>query len=67
MINPIRQFSDINSKIHGAAAAMERIDEFLSWEPKIKELPNAIEVTRVANQIEFKNVSFAYPDAKDEM
>jgi subfamily B ATP-binding cassette protein MsbA len=31
MINPIRQVADINSKLHSAAAAMERIDEFLAW------------------------------------
>jgi len=61
MINPIRQVSDINTKLHGAAAAMERINDFLSWEPKIKDAPNAVGISHLHSGIELKNVNFAYP------
>ena len=37
MINPIRQLADINSKLHSAAAAMERINDFLGWKSKISD------------------------------
>lgn len=65
MINPIRQMADINSKLHSAAAAMERIDEFLSWEPKVKSELDSASIHSIKTGIEFKNVSFAYPDTPD--
>ncbi len=65
MINPIRQISDINSKLHSAAAAMERINDFLSWQPKVKNKPNAIAVSKIDQGIEFKNISFSYPDTPE--
>jgi len=63
MINPIRQMADVNSKLHSAAAAMERIDEFLSWKPRIQNAPNARPIQAVHRGIEFKGVEFAYPDS----
>jgi len=60
MINPIRQLADVNTKVHGASAAMDRINEFLSWESHIKESPHARTVL-VAKEIELKNISFTYP------
>ncbi len=65
MINPIRQISDVNSKLHSAAAAMERINEFLSWKPRIQNPANAIAVPNIREGVEFKNVSFAYPDSPE--
>jgi len=63
MINPIRQIADVNSKLHSAAAAMERIQDFLSWKPRIQNAPNARPIQSVSRGIEFKNVEFAYPDS----
>ncbi|MBC7397484.1 MAG: ABC transporter ATP-binding protein [Bdellovibrionales bacterium] len=65
MINPIRQISDINSKLHSAAAAMERINEFLSWKPRIENPANAVSVPGIKEGVEFRGVSFAYPDSPD--
>jgi subfamily B ATP-binding cassette protein MsbA len=65
MINPIRQVSDVNSKLNSAAAAMERINEFLSWDPKIKSKPGALPIRSITGSIEFKNMGFAYPDSPD--
>ncbi len=65
MINPIKQFSDITSKIASATAAMERINEFMSWESKIKHHPHPQTIHHLREGIEFKNVSFAYPDSPD--
>lgn len=65
MINPIRSVSDVNSKLNSAAAAMERINEFLAWEPKIKNNPGALPIHKIGAGVEFKNVSFAYPDSPE--
>ena len=65
MINPIRQVSDINSKLHGAAAAMERINEFLAWEPKVKNCAHPKGIHAIETSIQFNRVSFAYPDTSE--
>ena len=62
MINPIRQMSDINSKLHSAAGSMERINEFFSWMPKVKSKENPTPITSISKEVRFENVSFAYPD-----
>ena len=63
MINPVRQVSDVNSKINFAAAAMERINEFLAWEPKIKSKPGAIAIQKIERSVKFNHMSFSYPDS----
>jgi subfamily B ATP-binding cassette protein MsbA len=65
MINPIRQLIDINSKLHASAAAMDRINDFLSWTPKVQTPLNPIVISRIDRGIEFNNVSFHYPDAPE--
>jgi subfamily B ATP-binding cassette protein MsbA len=65
MINPIRQVSDINSKLHSAAAAMERIDEFLRWKPRVSTALNASPIHSISKGLEFKNIGFAYPDSPE--
>jgi subfamily B ATP-binding cassette protein MsbA len=65
MINPIRQIADVNAKLHTAAAAMERIDEFFAWKPRIQNAENAKAIRSIQNGVEFKNVKFAYPDTPD--
>lgn len=62
MINPIRQLSDINTKLYTAAAAMDRINDFLGWENRIHETRNPVEVPARIESIRFENVRFAYPD-----
>jgi subfamily B ATP-binding cassette protein MsbA len=63
MVNPIRSLSDINSKMNTASAAMERIEEFLSWKPRIRDRENAIRVSSIEHGVEFKSVGFNYPDS----
>jgi subfamily B ATP-binding cassette protein MsbA len=65
MVNPIRSLSDINSKMNSASAAMERIEEFLSWKPRIVDREHAIPVKSIQNGIEFKGVGFHYPDSPE--
>lgn len=65
MVNPIRSLSDINSKMNTASAAMERIEEFLSWKPRIRDRENAIRVSSIEHGVEFKSVGFHYPDSPE--
>lgn len=64
MLNPIRQLSDINTKLHTAAAAMERINDFLSWEPHVKDAAGAQSI-KLSREIALKDVSFSYPSAPE--
>ena len=50
------------SLIQRGASAMERIDEVLSTEPAIADRPDAVELERVAGEIEFRGLSFRYGD-----
>ena len=65
MVNPIRSLSDINSKMNTASASMERIEEFLSWKPRIRDRENAIRVNSIEQGVEFKAVGFHYPDSPE--
>ena len=65
MINPVRQVSDVNSKLNSAAAAMERINDFLSWNPKVQSKVGADPITKISSKVEFKHISFSYPDSPD--
>lgn len=50
----------VTSLVQRAAASQERINEFLQQEPTIRNMRE--ESTPVKGKIEFKNVSFRYPD-----
>jgi subfamily B ATP-binding cassette protein MsbA len=65
MVNPIRQISDVNPKMAAAAAAMERINQFLTWQPRVTSLPDAKKIEFIHQGIEFKDATFAYPDTPD--
>lgn len=58
--NPIRRFSRTINIIQQSAAAYERIVSILNTKPAITDAANAIELTEVQGDVEFKNVSFAY-------
>lgn len=57
---PVASLGWVTSLIQRASASMQRINEFLDTEPKIK---NPTETPlKVNGDIEFKNVSFTYPE-----
>jgi subfamily B ATP-binding cassette protein MsbA len=66
MVNPIRQLSDINTKIHSAAGAMERINHFLSWKSNVSDIENAKHPS-LHQGIELRNISFTYPNSFDRL
>lgn len=58
---PVASLGWVTSLVQRASASQERINEFLHTVPKIKNLVE--EDTTVEGSIEFKNVSFTYPNS----
>ena len=61
---PVATVGWVTSLVQQAEASQERINEFLKTEPDIKNKAN--ELTPIKGDIEFKNVSFVYPDTNIE-
>lgn len=61
---PVATVGWVTSLVQQAEASQERINEFLKTEPDIKN--KAQELTPIKGDIEFKNVSFVYPDTNIE-
>lgn len=57
---PFASLGWVTSLVQRAAASQERINEFLNTEPKIKN--QNPETKKIQGDIEFKNVSFTYPE-----
>ena len=58
---PIASIGWVTSIIQRAAASQTRINEFLKIEPEIEN--NSIESSDIKGEIEFRHVSFTYPDS----
>lgn len=61
---PVATVGWVTSLVQQAEASQERINEFLKTEPDIKNKAN--ELTPITGDIEFRNVSFVYPDTNIE-
>ena len=61
---PVATVGWVTSLVQQAEASQERINEFLETEPDIKNTAN--ELTPIKGDIEFKNVSYVYPDTNIE-
>jgi len=57
---PFASLGWVTSLVQRASASQERINEFLQQEPTIKN--NNSEVYKINGDLEFKNVSFTYPE-----
>jgi subfamily B ATP-binding cassette protein MsbA len=60
IIQPAKNFSNGITSLQRGTASAKRIFEMIDSEPAIKNKPNAIALKNFEQQIEFKNVSFAY-------
>ena len=66
IINPLKDFSKASYNIPKGLASMERVDKILQAETEIKERENPVHINSFEHQIEFRNVSFAYNDSKND-
>lgn len=60
IINPAKQFSTAFYSIQKGMAAMERIDRILLADDKIFENSDGIEIAKLSEGIEYRNVTFSY-------
>ncbi len=60
IINPLKNLSTAFYNIQKGSAALDRINVFLNVENTILEKPDAIAINQFEQNIEFRNVSFAY-------
>ncbi|WP_314697333.1 ABC transporter ATP-binding protein [uncultured Prevotella sp.] len=66
ILNPLKEFSRAGYNIPKGLASMERIDKILRAEVKIQEKEKPIHIDSFEHEIEFRHVSFAYADGKDD-
>ena len=62
LIEPIRRFGNFTRLYQEGIAGFERFMEVLEVEPDIQDAANAIELTNVQGNVEFKDVSFKYKE-----
>ncbi|MCP4590947.1 MAG: ABC transporter ATP-binding protein [bacterium] len=63
LFDPLRKLADVYSRISRAAAGAERIFSVMDLPPETQLLEGAVQLPELAEQIEFDNVTFAYPGA----
>jgi subfamily B ATP-binding cassette protein MsbA len=62
MYGPVKKLSRVNANLQQAVAASERIFELLDTHTEVRERPAAVPLPPFTDQIEFRDVSFAYED-----
>ncbi len=62
IINPLKSFSSASYNIQKGAASIERIQQLITVEETIRELPNPRPIHSFNQSIELRNVGFAYQD-----
>ena len=65
IINPLKEFAKASYNIPKGLASMDRIDKILQAEIEIKDKENPAHISCFEHQIEFRNVSFAYTDHRN--
>jgi subfamily B ATP-binding cassette protein MsbA len=60
IIQPAKNFSNGITSLQRGTASAKRIFELIDSQPAIQNKPDAIELKNFENEIEFRNVSFAY-------
>jgi len=63
MFAPIRRVANVNNRLQSAEAAAARIFEVLDLKGEVYESPDAIELPRLKERIEFRGVWFTYPNS----
>ena len=65
LYGPITSLSNMRVNMMSALVSFERVFEVLDLPPAIAERPDAVEIPRGTNKIEFREVSFRYPSASE--
>jgi subfamily B ATP-binding cassette protein MsbA len=65
MYTPVKKLSRVNATFQQALSAAGHIFAVLDTEHDIQEAPDAVAISRLERKIEFRGVSFTYPDADE--
>ncbi|MDQ6811883.1 MAG: ABC transporter ATP-binding protein/permease, partial [Actinomycetota bacterium] len=60
LFDPIQQLSQLYTTYQSGMAALEKIFQLLDVRPDLQDRPGAVELPRIAGEISFQDVSFAY-------
>ncbi len=67
MYEPIKKLSRVNATLQQAIAAGERIFEMLDTHTEVQDRPGAFDLLPLQQQLEFRDVAFAYGDRDRHM
>lgn len=65
MYDPLRKISRIQNYFQQSFAASSRIESLLAIHTEKRDPPDAVQLSSFRDRIEFRNVSFKYPDSSD--
>ena len=65
LYNPLRRLVNSSTTLTQSIASMDRVFEFMDEKYDIEDEPDAVELKKVAGDIKFDNVSFAYEENGD--
>ena len=60
LFDPIQQLSQLYTTYQSGMAALEKIFQLLDVRPSLRDRPGAVELPRIAGELSFEDVSFAY-------
>jgi ATP-binding cassette subfamily B protein len=63
LFDPIQQLSQLYTTYQSGMAALEKIFQLLDVRPSLQDRPGAVELPRIAGELSFEDVSFAYARA----
>ncbi|WP_088831542.1 ABC transporter ATP-binding protein [Paenibacillus tyrfis] len=67
LIDPIQRFVNFARLYQEGITGFDRFMDILEVEPDIRDVDNAVELTHVRGNVEFKNVSFKYKEDQDHV
>ncbi len=59
---PLKRSADTTIHIGSSIGALDRVFDFFDAQPTVKETDNPIKIDKINGRIEFRNVSFGYPE-----
>lgn len=61
---PVKTLGTFNASFQQALASAERIFEMMDVEPEVHDAPDAVPLSRIKGDVEFRDVSFAYDNRR---
>lgn len=66
-MRPLKELTSVSNRLQESAAAGSRIFEVLDTQPNVKEKAGAVGLKEIRSKIEFRDVTFAYPEGPGQI